>query len=150
MKHQLTTNVQRVVRRMTTSDNEWKRMILFPLNPKVQCVPLKMQNTLWKIYGLQINIAFKILNCWIFNLNYINFVKFSGKHWSCRSATLLKRDSNTDVLPWILLNFWEQLFSSKQLNVCFWSKYGIFKTSPNVIVYFLWKHIQKASYDCVF
>ena len=34
-----------------------------------------------------------------------NFTKFTGKHLCQRPATLLKKDSGTDVFQWILQNF---------------------------------------------
>ena len=39
-----------------------------------------------------------------------------------RSATLLKRDSDTDVFFWILCNFQETLFWRTSASGCFWRK----------------------------
>ena len=55
-----------------------------------------------------------------------NFAIFTGKHlcWSLlawRSATLLKRHSNTGVFLWILGNFWEHLFLWNTSGGCFWT-----------------------------
>ena len=53
-----------------------------------------------------------------------NFAIFTGKHlyWSLRSmrtATLLKRDSNTGIFLWILRNFLKHLFWRTSANYCF-------------------------------
>ena len=64
---------------------------------------------------------------------------------------VLKRDFSTNILLWILKfwNFPKQLFIRILGNICFWSKYKIFKTSQNVIVYFLWKHTVYEKLDMI-
>ena len=69
------------------------------------------------------------LSCSIEKTVLKNFAIFTGKHlcWSLfliklqdfRPATLLERDSNTDVFPWILQSFYEYLFWKTSTNGCF-------------------------------
>ena len=59
------------------------------------------------------------------------FVIFTGKHFcwglfliklqAFRPATLLKRNFNTGVFPWTLLNFHKHLLCRKSANGCFWN-----------------------------
>ena len=61
---QRVTSNDNMWQRMTTTDNdwynEWQRMVLVGLNPKLQSVPQKVNNILSKIYGLEISLAFKL------------------------------------------------------------------------------------------
>ena len=59
-------------------------------------------------------------NLAIFKGKYLWWSLFLIKLRACRSATLLKRDSKTSVLLWILLNFHEHLFWRTSVNGCFW------------------------------
>ena len=54
---------------------------------------------------------------------FLKIMQYSQE--SCRSATLLKADSNTDVFLWILQNYWEHFFRRRSANGCFW----LFKTA---------------------
>ena len=58
---------------------------------------------------------------------------------SFNSATLLKRDSNTGVLLWILRNFWKRIFWRKSVNGCFWIM------SSQIFHPFIWRG---CSYKC--
>ena len=61
---------------------------------------------------------------------------------SCRSAILLKRDSNTDVFLWILRNFLEHLFWRTSANGCFC-------TSNHKVSHKYWASLLDQKHDMV-
>ena len=108
-----------------TSRKSFSRM--FKYNTVLTVALSTFVSSVFQKSGLEIKTSRSSRSLVFFEIGFLkNFAIFTGKHlcWSLfawRSATLLKRHSNTGVFLWILGNFWEHLFLWNTSGGCFWT-----------------------------